>query len=116
MKAQPPQPPLRVLLFKEGTHWIALCIESDHCAQGDTPDEAITHCGDLLVCQLALEPNLRSPKNVKPAPQRYVRAYYKAKEQGVRQIVVERRILWSDVPDSALNPTIKYVLDVAAQQ
>lgn len=44
--------PLRGLVYREGSYWIAHCLELDIVGQGEGPDEAIRQMVELVVAQV----------------------------------------------------------------
>ena len=64
---------LKVLLLKEGKFWVAVCLDYDFVAQGDSEDEAMarlcrTHHAHVVRCQ---EEGIEPLSDLQPAPKQY---------------------------------------------
>lgn len=76
-----PKLSLRLLLLKEGTQWVAQCLEHDLAAQGPDIDDAIDAFATVLAGKLLADFNAgREPLSTcRPAPAHYFELVRKAK-------------------------------------
>jgi hypothetical protein len=49
---KPLRVPLRAVLYKEGKHWIAQCLEFDLCGDGDTREQAMSQLCQCILVQV----------------------------------------------------------------
>ena len=87
---------LKVLLLKEGKFWVAVCLDYDLVAQGDSENEAMarlcrTHHAHVMRCK---EEGIEPLSDLKPAPKQYWELYDKE--------LASRNIDFQDMGYSAL--------------
>jgi hypothetical protein len=72
---------LRLLLIKEGTQWVAQCLEHDLAAQGVEIDDAVDAFASILAAKIIADIKAgREPlANCKPAPAHYFALAQRAK-------------------------------------
>lgn len=72
---------LRLLLIKEGSQWVAQCLEHDLAAQGEEIDDAIDAFASILAAKIISDTKAgREPLvNCKPAPAHYFALAQRAK-------------------------------------
>ena len=72
---------LRLLLLKEGTQWVAQCLEHDLAAQGPEIDDAVNAFVDLFAAKVIADAAAgREPlSSCKPAPAYYFDLAQRAK-------------------------------------
>jgi hypothetical protein len=72
---------VRILLIKEGSQWVAQCLEHDLAAQGPEIDDAIDAFATVLAAKIISDDRAgREPLSTcKPAPERYFMMAQRAK-------------------------------------
>lgn len=77
---------LSFLVFPEGTHWVAQCIECNIATQAASPTEIIPEIRRTIWANTAVRAHKELPgiESLPPAPERYRRAFDAAVESEVK--------------------------------
>jgi hypothetical protein len=87
MKAKACRVPLRIVFYKEGTAWIAHCLEFDLCGDGKTRRAALVSLSNAIAVQVKFSVKNGNLKNLfSPAPSDVQAMFFSGKATGEGEI------------------------------
>jgi predicted RNase H-like HicB family nuclease len=79
--------PLRVVFYREGSDWIAHCLEFDLVGDGATKAKALASLSEAILLQLEFSAQHNAPENLfRPADGRFFRMFALGKDTAAGEI------------------------------
>jgi predicted RNase H-like HicB family nuclease len=100
--------PLRIVFYRDGTDWVAHCLEFDLMGDGPTKEEALDLLGEAITLQLEASVKHKNPRNLfSPADGKYFEMF----AAGTDVIVGELRFVRKDSVQIERTETREYNVD-----